>query len=210
MPDIIDYKKKDKELYRPKTSPSIINVPEMPFLCVDGKGDPNDAEGEFGKAVKLLYGVQYTIKMSKKKQNIPDGYFDYVVPPLEGLWTVENKDDIKDKSKYIWTLMIRLPEFVNQKTFEWASSEAAKTKNINTEKVKFIKLKEGMCVQAMHIGPFDDEPKTIALIDKYIDENNLTNDINTERHHHEIYLSDLRKTEKSKLKTVLRIPVRKK
>ena len=114
MADIVDYKKAYKELYMPKTFPVIIEVPEITFIGADGKGDPNDKEGEFGKAVELLYSIQYTIKMSKKKQNTPEGYFDYVVPPLEGFWTVENKDDIKNKSKYIWTIVIRLPEFVNR------------------------------------------------------------------------------------------------
>jgi hypothetical protein len=208
MADILDYKKEYKELYIPKTFPVIINVPEITFVGVDGKGDPNDKEGEFGKAVELLYTIQYTIKMSKKKQKTPEGYFDYVVPPLEGFWTVENKDDIKNKSKYIWTIVIRLPEFVNKKTFEWVCDEVTKNKEMNTEKAKYIKINEGMCVQCMHIGSFDDEPETIATIEKYIEEHNLINDINVERHHHEIYLSDLRKTAKEKLKTVLRIPVK--
>jgi hypothetical protein len=210
MADVLDYKKKDKDLYLPKGTPAIINVPEMAFAAVDGKGDPNDKDGEFGKAVEILYGIQYTIKMSKKKQNTPEGYFDYVVPPLEGFWTVENKDDAGNKSKYLWTAVIRLPEFVDKKIFDRACNEAANGKNINTEKAKYIKINEGMCVQCMHTGSFDDEPKTIAAIEKYMEENDLTNDINRERHHHEIYLSDFRKTAKEKLKTVLRIPVRKK
>ncbi|MDR2447718.1 MAG: GyrI-like domain-containing protein [Treponema sp.] len=210
MADVFDYKKEYKELYLPKTVPAIIKVPEMTFVAVDGKGDPNDKDGEYVKAIELLYSIQYTIKMSKKKQNAPEGYFDYVVPPLEGFWTVENKDDIGNKSKYIWTAVIRLPEFVNKKIFERVCNEAANKKNINTEKAKCIKITEGLCVQCMHIGSFDEEPKTIAIIEKCIEENNLANDINRERHHHEIYLSDLRKTEKEKLKTVLRIPVREK
>jgi hypothetical protein len=210
MADVFDYKKEYKELYSPKTVPVIINVPEIIYLAVDGKGDPNDKDGEFGKAIELLYGIQYTIKMSKKKQNPPEGYFDYVVPPLEVFWTVGKKEDIKNKSKYIWTAMIRLPEFVSRKTFEWACDEVTARKNINTGKAKYIKIKEGLCVQCMHIGSFDDEPKTIEIMEKYIGENNLINDINTERHHHEIYLSDFRKVAKEKLKTVLRIPVKKK
>jgi hypothetical protein len=210
MADVFDYKKEHRDLYLPRTTPVIINVPEMIFVAVDGKGDPNDKDGEFGKAIEILYSIQYTIKMSKKKQNTPEGYFDYVVPPLEGFWTVENKEEVKNKSKYIWTAVIRFPEFVNKKIFEWACNEVTSKKDINTEKAKYIKIKEGMCVQSMHIGSFDDEPKTIAIIEKYIEENNLVNDINKERHHHEIYLSDLRKVKKEKLKTVLRIPVRKK
>jgi hypothetical protein len=210
MADVLDYKMEYKELYLPKAVPAIINVPEITFVAVDGKGDPNDKDGEYGKAIELLYSIQYTIKMSKKKQNTPKGYFDYVVPPLEGFWTVENKDDIKNKSKYIWTAVIRLPEFVNKKVFEWACNEVINNKNINTEKAKYIKIKEGLCVQCMHTGSFDEESKTITIIEKYIEGNNLVNDINTERHHHEIYLSDFRKVEKGKLKTVLRIPVKKK
>jgi hypothetical protein len=208
MADILDYKKKYKDLYFPKQVPVIVNVPDITFVAVDGKGDPNDKDGEYGKAIELLYGIQYTIKMSKKKQNTQEGYFDYVVPPLEGFWTVENKEDIKNKSKYIWTAVIRLPEFVDKRVFEWACNEIKSKKNINTEKAKYITIKEGLCVQCMHIGPFDEEPKTIAAIEKYIEENNLVNDINKERHHHEIYLSDFRKVAKEKMKTVLRIPVR--
>jgi hypothetical protein len=134
MADVFDYKKEYKELYLPKAVPAIINVPEMAFVAVDGKGDPNDKDGEYGKAVELLYGIQYTIKMSKKKRNTLEGYFDYVVPPLEGFWTVENKDDVKNKSKYIWTAVIRAPEFVDERVFEWACNEMANKKNINTEK----------------------------------------------------------------------------
>jgi hypothetical protein len=209
MDDVLDYKKEYKELYLPKTVPAIINVPEITFVAVDGKGDPNDKDGEYGKVIELLYSIQYTIKMSKKKQNTPEGYFDYVVPPLEGFWTVENKEDIGNKSKFIWTAVIRLPEFVDKKVFEWACNEVTNNKNINTERAKYIKIKEGLCVQCMHMGSFDEESKTMEVIEKYIEENNLMNDINKERHHHEIYLSDFRKTAKEKLKTVLRIPVRK-
>jgi hypothetical protein len=209
MADVFDYKKEYKELYLPKTVPTIINVPEMLFVAVDGKGDPNDNDGEYGKAIKILYAIQYTIKMSKKTQNTPEGYFDYVVPPLEGFWTVKNKEDIRNKSKFIWTSVIRLPEFVNKETFEWACNEVTNNKNINTEKAKYIKIKEGLCVQCMHIGSFDEEPRTMETIEKYITENNYKNGIDAERHHHEIYLSDFRKVEKEKLKTVLRIPIKK-
>ncbi|MDR3012902.1 MAG: GyrI-like domain-containing protein [Chitinispirillales bacterium] len=208
MADVLDYKKKYKELYLPKTTPAIIDVPEITYAAVDGKGDPNDESGEFGKAVELLYGILYAIKMSKKKQNTPEGYFDFVVPPLEGFWTVENKKDVMDKSKFLWTAMIRLPEFVDKKIFEWACNEVLNKKKINTENAKYTKITEGLCVQCMHIGSFDDEPETIEKIENFIEKNNLVNDINNERRHHEIYLSDFRKVEKDKLKTVLRIPVR--
>ena len=183
----------------------------MTFAAVEGKGDPNDNNGEYQTALGILYAVQYTIKMSKKGRNIPNGYFDYVVPPLEGLWwTLEKEIDFKNKSKFNWISMIRLPEYVNKEVFKWACEEASKKKKINTEKAHLYKFNEGLCVQCMHIGSFDDEPKTMKLIDNYIINNNLVNDVNEKRKHHEIYLSDFRKTDISKLKTVLRIPVKKK
>jgi hypothetical protein len=203
-------KKKYKELYLPKAIPAIIKIPEMTFVVLDGKSDPNDKDGEYVKAIELLYSIQYTIKMNKKKQNTPEGYFDYVVPPPEGFWTVENKDDIGNKSKYIWTAAIRLPDFVHKMIFDWACNEVTNKKNINTEKAKYIKITEGLCIQCMHTGAFDEEPKTIVILEKCIEENNLVNDINREKHSHEIYLSDFRKPETEKLRTVLRIPVREK
>ncbi|MDR0368670.1 MAG: GyrI-like domain-containing protein [Bacteroidales bacterium] len=210
MADILDYKKVYKELYFPKTVPMTIKVPEITFAAVDGKGDPNEEEGEYKRAIELLYSIQYTIKMSKKKQSVPEGYFDYVVPPLEGFWTVEDKKDIRNKSKFIWTAAIRLPEFVDKKVFDWACREVTNNKKINTDRAKYMKTEEGLCVQCMHIGPFDEEPKTIAIMEKYMDENNLMNDIGENRHHHEIYLSDFRKVAKEKLRTIVRIPVREK
>jgi hypothetical protein len=211
MADVLDYKKEYKDLYNPKNKPSIINVPEMSFVAVEGKGNPNDKDGEYQKALEILYGIQYTIKMSKKGDNIPNGYFDYVVPPLEGFWWFENNVKIppKDKSKYYWLSIIRLPEYVNKKVFEWACNEVNKKKKIDTGKAKFVKIKEGLCVQCMHIGSFDDEPRTLKLIEDFIENNNLKYDINEERRHHEIYLSDPRKVEQDKMKTILRIPVKK-
>jgi len=211
MADVIDYKKEYKDLYLPKIEPSLIKIPEITFVAIEGKGDPNDKNGEYQTALGILYSIQYTIKMSKKGENVPNGYFDYVVPPLEGLWwTLEKEIDFKNKSKFNWISMIRLPEYVNKEVFKWACEEASKKKKINTEKAYLYKLIEGLCVQCMHIGSFDDEPKTMKLIDNYIINNNLVNDVNEKRKHHEIYLSDFRKTETSKLKTVLRIPVKKK
>jgi len=211
MANAIDYKKEYKDLYLPKSKPMIINVPEMCFVAVEGKGDPNDKNGEYQKALGILYSIQFTIKMSKMGSNKLPGYFDYVVPPLEGLWWVEGNEwiFIKDKSKYNWISIIRLPEFVNKEIFKWACDEVTKNKNIETKSAKYIKIKEGLCVQCMHIGSYDDEPKTIKSMDDFIKENNLKNDINEKRKHHEIYLSDPRKTEKSKLRTVIRIPVKK-
>ncbi|MDR2026443.1 MAG: GyrI-like domain-containing protein [Prevotellaceae bacterium] len=213
MADVFDYKKEYKELYSPKDQPVIIEVPEITFVAVEGRGNPNDENGEYSNALKLLYGIEYAIKMSKKGNNIPNGYFDYVVPPLEGLWWFDNSAKVppKDKSQYNWISIIRLPEYVTKDVFQRACNEVKNKKKIETEKAKYIKIKEGLCVQCMHIGSFDEELKTIRLIEKYIEENNLINDLtNEERKHHEIYLSDPRKTEKSKMKTILRIPVKRK
>jgi hypothetical protein len=212
MVEIMDYKKEYKDLYLPKIEPSIIKVPEMVFVAVDGMGDPNEKDGEYKRAIEVLYGVQYTIKMSKKGTSVPNGYFDYVVPPLEGLWWFENNAKIlpKDKSKFCWTSIIRLPEFVNKEVFKWACDEAGKKKKIKTEKAYLLKFNEGLCVQCMHIGSFDDEPKTLKLIHDFIENNNLLQDITDKRKHHEIYLSDPRKADPAKMKTILRIPVRKK
>ena len=205
-----DYKKVDKNLYFPKTKPMLIDIPEMQFVAIEGKGNPNDEDGEYQKALKILYGIQYTIKMCKNRGSVPDGYFDYVVPPLEGLWWLEGNETFSSKSKYNWISLIRLPEFVTKDVFEWACDDASKKKSIETRKARYIKMKEGLCVQCMHIGPYDDEPRTLKLIDEFIEANNLKNDLNNKRRHHEIYLNDPRKTESSKLKTILRIPVKNK
>ena len=211
MADIIDYKKEYKDLYLPKTSPAVIKIPEIIYAAVEGKGDPNESDGEYKAALEVLYGIQYTIKMSKKGTSVPNGYFDYVVPPLEGLWwTIDKNIDLKNKSEFNWISMIRLPEYVNKDVFKWACGEATKKKKINTEKAYLYKFTEGLCVQCMHIGSFDEEPKTMKLIDNFIDENNLLKDLNEKRRHHEIYLSDPRKGDPKKIKTVLRIPVIKK
>ena len=206
-----DYKKEYKDLYLPKTTPAIVDVPEMQFVAVEGRGNPNDENGKYQQAVGVLYGIQYTVKMSKMGKIVPAGYFDYVVPPLEGLWWLENNAEFtfEDKSKYCWISLIRLPEFVDEKLFAWACDEAAKKKKIDTSKAKLLKIKEGLCVQCLHIGSYNDEPKTLKLISDFIAENGLQSDINEIRRHHEIYLSNPLKTETSKLKTVLRIPVKK-
>jgi len=211
MSNAVDYKKEYKDLYQPKTTPTIVKVEEIQFVAIEGKGNPNDENGEYKKAIEVLYGIQYTVKMSKKGSFVPDGYFDYVVPPLEGFWWLDNSKDFsfENKSKYRWISVIRLPEFVDEKVFQWACEEAAKKKNIDTTKAKFLKIKEGLCVQCMHIGSYDDEPKTLKLMNSFMNENGLQSDLNETRKHHEIYLSDPRKTEISKLKTVLRIPVKK-
>jgi len=212
MAGVMDYKKEYKDFYLPKAAPVAIDIPEMRFVAVEGRGNPNEEGGEYQAAVGVLYGIQYTIKMSKKGASVPKGYFDYVVPPLEGLWWLDGNKDFstENKSKYCWISLIQLPEFVDDKVFEWARAEVSKKKKINTEKARLLKFTEGLCVQAMHIGPFDDEPKTLALMDDFIGKNNLVKDVNEQRRHHEIYLSDPRKVAAEKMKTVLRVPVVKK
>jgi hypothetical protein len=211
MANVKDYKKEYKDLYLPKTTPAIVDVPEMQFVAVEGRGSPNDKNGEYQKAIEVLYSIQYTIKMSKMGNHIPKGYFDYVVPPLEGFWWLDNNEAFtsENKSKYRWISLIRLPEFADEQVFEWACSEASKKKRIDTAKAKFLTITEGLCVQCLHIGSYDDEPKTLKLMNDFMTENDLQSDINETRRHHEIYLSNPLKTEISKLKTVLRIPVKK-
>lgn len=202
-----DYKKEFKDLYVPKTKPSIIDIPEMNFIKIDGKGDPNGAE--YHNAVELLYGLSYTIKMSYKSGKEIEGYFEYVVLPLEGLWWGEgNGFDINKRDTWLWTSMIRQPEFVTEEVFMWALESLKKKKpQLDTSKAALIKFHEGLCVQAMHLGAFADEPKTVLMMQDFMKENNLKDDIGQIRKHHEIYLSDPRKTVPSKLKTVLRHPV---
>ena len=211
MADIKDYKKEYKKLYLPATTPTIADIPEIQFVAVEGRGSPNDEKGEYQKAIEVLYGIQYTIKMSKNGNHIPNGYFDYVVPPLEGFWWLDNNEDFtsENKSKFCWISVIRLPEFVDEQVFEWACQEASKKKKIDATKAKFLTIKEGLCVQCLHIGSYDDEPKTLKLMNNFMVENNLQSDINETRRHHEIYLSNPIKTDVSKLKTILRIPVKK-
>jgi len=212
----VDYKKTEKNLYQPKTAPSIVDVPEMLFLMVDGKGDPNTSEA-YKTAVEILYGLSYSIKMSKMGGGQPNGYFEYVVPPLEGLWGLENGGafkgsgaEVSDKSKFVWTSMIRQPEFVTAGVFETAKTALSKKKpELDLSIARLESFTEGLCAQIMHIGPFDDEPATVAALSKFIEENGYTEDMAGPRRHHEIYLSDPRKTAPEKLKTVIRHPVKK-
>ena len=202
MTKAIDYKKEYKELYQPKAVPMFIDVPEMQFVAVEGKGNPNEEDGEYKKAIEILYSIQYTIKMSKKENYTPKDYFDYVVPPLEGLWWIDNGEEFtaQNKSEYCWISLIRLPEFVNKEVFDWACNEAAKKKNIDTQKAKYITITEGLCVQCLHIGHYEDEPKTIKMMEDFAKENGFEIDLNETRRHHEIYLSDPRKTDTAKQK----------
>lgn len=204
-----DFKKEYKEFYMPKNKPSIIDVPAMNYIAVRGKGDPNEEGGDYKKAIEILYSVAYTIKMSKKGTHEIEGYFDFVVPPLEGFWWQDGVEgvDYSDKSSFNWISVIRMPVFVTKEEFEWAVKEAEKKKGIDCSKAEFITITEGECVQMMHIGPYDDEPATVAVMDDYIEKMGYKNDFSATRLHHEIYLSDVRKTAPEKLKTVIRHPI---
>ena len=209
MAGVFDFKKEYRDLYSPKTTPSLIDVPEMVFIMVDGKGNPNTSE-EYQSAVEILYGLSYAIKMSKKNGVQPAGYFDYVVPPLEGLWWLSDGSEVwyKDKDRYSWTSMIRQPEFVDVTVFETARTELAKKKPaLDFSRVRLETYAEGLCVQMMHIGSYDDEPKTIAAITQYTTDSGYISDISDKRRHHELYLSDPRKVAPEKIRTIIRHPV---
>lgn len=205
-----DYKKEYKEFYLPKAKPEIITIPKMNYIAVKGSGDPNVEDGEYKQSIGLLYGIAFTIKMSKRTNHKIEGYFDYVVPPLEGFWWQEDKEriDYTHKEDFRWISVIRLPDFVTKKDFDWAVSEASIKKKQDFSKVEFLMIEEGLCVQCMHIGPYDSEPETVDMMDRYISDNGYENDFSDTRRHHEIYLSDVRKTAPDKLKTVIRHPIR--
>ena len=208
-----DYKKEYKEFYMPKNKPSIIKIPKMNYIAVRGKGNTNDENSEYKNSIGLLYSIAFTIKMSYKGTHKIDGYFEYVVPPLEGFWWQEgNKNgiDYKSKNKFNFISIIRLPDFVTEEEFKWAIQEATNKKKQDVSKVEFLSYDEGVCVQCMHIGSYDYEPKTINLMHEYMIKNGYELDITDTRFHHEIYLSDPRRCESSKLRTVVRHPIRKK
>ena len=205
-----DYKKEYKEFYLPKNKPEIIIIPPMNFIAVRGKGNPNEEGSAYKQSINLLYGIAYTIKMSKLGDHRIEGYFDYVVPPLEGLWWQTGTEDTKDYSRkeaFEWISMIRLPEFVTEKDFTWAVAEASEKKKMDFSEVEFLTYDEGLCVQCMHIGPYDDEPTTIEAMDRFAEEQGYFPDRNGSRRHHEIYLSDVRKCKPENLKTVIRNPI---
>ena len=206
-----DYKKEYKEFYLPTRQPTIISVPTMNYIAVRGKGDPNDELGEYKDSIGLLYAIAFTIKMSYKGAHKIDGYFEYVVPPLEGFWWQENSDiiDYANKNGFNFISLIRLPDFVTKDDFDWAIREATKKKKADFSKVELLTYDEGICVQCMHVGSYDDEPKTVALMHEYMKENGYALDISQCRYHHEIYLSDPRKCAVEKLKTVVRHPIKK-
>ena len=205
-----DFKKEYKEFYMSKSVPEIVTVPKANYIAVRGMGDPNQEGGAYQSAVSILYAVAYTLKMSYKTDYRIEGFFEYVVPPLEGFWWQEGVDgiDYGDKSTFHWISVIRLPEFVTKKDFDWAVDEAARKKKLDCSLAEFLTIEEGLCVQIMHIGPFDNEPSTVALMDQYIAENGYANDMNENRLHHEIYLSDARKAAPEKWKTIIRHPIR--
>lgn len=233
-----DFKKEYKEFYMPKDKPAIITVPRMNYIAVRGKGDPNDETGDYKAAIGLLYGIAFTIKMSKKGDHRIDGYFDYVVPPLEGFWwqgaatakpnsnaatdmpPTEGRGhypqgaafviDYSRKEDFNWISVIRLPDFVTKADFDWAVEEATKKKKTDFSKVEFLSYDEGLCVQCMHIGSYDDEPATVAIMHEFMEQQGYELDITDKRLHHEIYLSDARKVALEKLKTVIRHPIKKK
>ena len=205
-----DYKKEYKEFYLPPRKPGIVTVPEMHFIAVNGKGDLNEPEGEYKAALGMLYAIAFTIKMSYKGSHKIEGYFPYVVPPLEGLWRQGDGGmiDYAHKENFEWTSMIRLPEFVTREEFDWAIREATEKKKQDFSKVQFFTYDEGTCVQCMHIGSYDEEPETIRLMQEYVKEQGYEEDFSDSRLHHEIYLSDPRRAAPEKLRTVVRHPVK--
>ena len=205
-----DYKKEYKEFYLPPRKPGIIEIPAMNYIAVRGHGDPNEPDGEYKTAVGLLYTIAFTIKMSAKGNHKMDGYFSYVVPPLEGLWWQDGIEriDYSHKENFAWIAMIRLPEFVTEEEFAWAVQEATAKKKTDFSKVEFFTYDEGLCVQCMHIGSYDDEPQTIAEMERYQAEQGYVTDISDHRFHHEIYLSDPRRCAPEKQRTVVRHPIR--
>lgn len=207
-----DFKKQCRELYLPPRSPGIVEVPAMRFVAMRGQGDPNEVGGAYAHAVGLLYGIAYTIKMSPRAGHELDGYFEFVVPPLEGFWWIDGLAgmDASHKADLRWISCIRLPEFVGPDAFGWAVDQAARKKRDDFSSVELLSLEEGVCVQCMHVGPYDSEPATVAAMDSFAAEQGYELDFSDERHHHEIYLGDPRRTAPEKLRTVIRHPVRKK
>ena len=205
-----DFKKEYKEFYIPKYKPEIITVPPVNYIAVRGKGNPNEEGGAYQQALGILYAVAYTLKMSYKTDYKMEGFFEYVVPPLEGFWWQDNVEgvDYSDKSSFQWISAIRLPDFVTKKDLDWAKETAEKKKKLECSSAEFLTIEEGLCVQMMHLGAFDDEPASVAVMDKFIQENGYVNDMNSKRLHHEIYMTDARKTAPEKWKTVIRHPIK--
>ena len=205
-----DFKKEYKELYAPKKGPSILDVPPMHCVAVRGSGDPNDVEGAYQRAISVLYAISYTIKMSKKGSRQIDGYVDFVVPPLEGFWWQDGVEgaDYTRKETFSWIAVIRLPDFVSREDFGWAVQEATKKKKVDCSVAEYLTIEEGLCVQCLHIGSYDDEPATVEAMHAHARECGYSTDLTQERRHHEIYLSDARKVAPGKLKTIIRHPIK--
>lgn len=205
-----DFKKEYKEFYMPKNKPQIVTVPRVNYIAVRGKGNPNEEGGAYQQAISVLYAVAYTLKMSYKTDYKIEGFFEYVVPPLEGFWWQEDVKgvDYSSKDTFNWISVIRLPDFVSRADFDWAVEAAAKKKKLDCSSAEFLTIEEGLCVQMMHIGPFDDEPESVAQMDAYLVENGYENDLTDMRLHHEIYMSDARKVAPEKWKTVIRHPIK--
>lgn len=205
-----DFKKEYKEFYMPKNKPEIVTVPKAHYIAVRGTGNPNEEGGAYQKALSILYAVAYTLKMSYKSDHKIEGFFEYVVPPLEGFWWQEHTSGVNygDKSAFHWISVIRIPDFISQEDFDWAVQAATEKKKLDCSPAEFLTVEEGLCVQMMHLGPFDDEPESVALMDAYLQEHGYANDLNESRLHHEIYLSDARKVPSEKWKTVIRHPIK--
>ena len=207
-----DFKKEYKEFYIPKKKPEIVNVPKANYIAVRGHGDPNEEDGEYKASIGLLYTIAFTLKMSKRAGYEIEGFFDYVVPPLEGFWWQDGASgiDFTKKDKFRWISVIRLPDFIKKEDFDWAVETVQQKKKMDCSKVEFLTIDEGLCVQIMHIGVYDDEPASVALMDAYIEREGYVNDLSDARLHHEIYLSDARRGDPAKRKTVIRHPIKKK
>lgn len=205
-----DFKKEYKEFYLPKNKPEIVTVPPANYIAVRGEGDPNEPGGAYQQAIGVLYAVAYTLKMSYKTGHKIDGFYEYVVPPLEGFWWQDGAGgvDYSHKAGFRWISVIRLPEFVTEEDFQWAVEAASQKKKLDCSAAQLLTVDEGLCVQMMHLGPFDDEPASVALMDQYIAEQGFENDFSPTRLHHEIYLSDARRVPPEKWKTVIRHPIR--
>ena len=206
-----DFKKEYKEFYLPKDKPEIVTVPAANYIAVRGKGNPNEEGGAYQEAIGVLYAIAYTLKMSYKTDYHIEGYYEYVVPPLEGFWWQDGVEgvDYTNKASFNWISVIRLPDFITRENFQWAVDTAQRKKKIDCSSAEFLTIDEGLCVQIMHNGPFDDEPATVALMEEYIKQKGYVNDFSDKRLHHEIYMSDARKVAPEKWKTVIRHPIRK-
>lgn len=206
-----DFKKEYREFYLPKAKPEIVTVPCANYIAVRGRGDPNEENGAYQRAIGVLYAVAYTLKMSKRAGHEIEGFFDYVVPPLEGFWQMPDTEtvDYGRKSDFRWISVLRLPDFVTKADFDWAVEAAAKKKKLDCSKAEFLTVDEGLCVQTLHLGSFDDELESVAKMDAFLRENGYENDLNDVRLHHEIYLSDPRRVAAEKRKTDIRHPIKK-